>query len=28
VTNLISFFNIKVNGVITQSIHAGRSRHA
>ena len=28
VTNLISYFNIKVNGVIAQRIHACRSKHS
>lgn len=28
VTNLISFFNIKVNGVIAERIHACKSKHA
>jgi hypothetical protein len=28
VTNLISYFNIKVNGLITQRIYQMKSRHA
>jgi hypothetical protein len=28
VTNLISFFNIKVNGLITQRIYQSKTRHA